>query len=191
MKIVDYYQANLKYLTFKTEKSILNKYRALPNSKSLDLGCGKFPEDIFNTKNAFGIDIVESKNKKIIKCDLSRENIPFENEYFEYVTGRDLIEHIPRQIYVDGKIKLSFIDLMNEIYRVLKKDGIFYSNTPFYPNSSSFVDPTHVNHITTETFNKYFCSPLLYAKRYGFVGKFKLEKQFYKNQNLITILKKI
>ena len=48
---------------------------------------------------------------------------------------------------------------MNEIYRVLKPNGIFYGITPVYPKESVFVDPTHVNFITKNSF-KYFVYPL-------------------------------
>lgn len=192
MRIIDLYRNRIKYFTFQNERNILKKYENLSeNSTSLDLGCGRIPENIFNANKALGIDIVPSLNEDIYQCDLSRENIPFQDSFFEYITARDLIEHIPRQIYIGNNLHFPFIHLMNEIHRVLISSGILYMNTPFYPNIEAFIDPTHVNFITTETFKKYFCEPLIYAERYGFVGAFKLERQFYSGNNLITILRKI
>ena len=192
MRIADFYRNKIKYFTIRNETSIIKNY-ITKNGKSisLDLGCGKIPENIFLAEKAFGIDIVSSPSKDIFQCDLSREKIPFEDSTFNYVTARDLIEHIPRQIYINESLHFPFIHLMNEINRILKPSGILYMNTPYYPNSEAFVDPTHVNFVTTETFKKYFCEPLNYARRYGFSGKFILEKQYYSGDNLVTIMKKI
>ena len=65
---------------------------------------------------------------------------------------------------------------MNEVSRVLKPGGIFYALTPFYPKKSALSDPTHVNLITIDTV-KYFTTPHLWAKMYGFSGSFELLTQ--------------
>lgn len=79
---------------------------------------------------------------------------------------------------------------MNEIYRVLKPGGVFFSRTPFYPISSAFTDPTHVNVITADTFPMYFDDKHTWAKMYGFKGGFKLELQAVNETHLIVLLKK-
>jgi hypothetical protein len=79
---------------------------------------------------------------------------------------------------------------MNEIYRTLKPGGIFLSRTPFYPISSAFTDPTHVNVITADTFPMYFDDKHNWAKMYGFNGGFKLTLQAVHNTHLVTILQK-
>jgi hypothetical protein len=60
---------------------------------------------------------------------------------------------------------------MNEVWRVLKPNGIFYALTPVFPHHSVFVDPTHVNFITNKTHN-YFCGPNPLGRIYGFKGHF-------------------
>lgn len=45
---------------------------------------------------------------------------------------------------------------MNEVHRVLKPNGIFLHQTPAYPSTVAFRDPTHVNIITEETIPHYF-----------------------------------
>ena len=45
---------------------------------------------------------------------------------------------------------------MNEVWRVLKPNGIFKDHTPDFPKQESLVDPTPVNFITEQTVN-YFC----------------------------------
>jgi SAM-dependent methyltransferase len=52
----------------------------------------------------------------------------------------------------------NLIPLMNELHRVLKKNGLFQIRTPLYPHPQAFQDPTHVRCFTGETF-KYFHSP--------------------------------
>ncbi|OOY52284.1 hypothetical protein BOV94_02870 [Solemya velum gill symbiont] len=99
-----------------------------------------------------GVDIRESEDGTIVSADLAIEAIPFESDSFDFVTAFDLIEHIPRIIYAPER-RFCFVELMNEIYRVLKPGGLFYSFTPAYPASAAWRDPTHVNIITDETFH--------------------------------------
>lgn len=159
-------------------------------TKSLDLGCGNKPKNPFNADELYGIDI-RGDGKKILSADLAVERIPFEDKYFEYCSAFDFIEHIPRIIYAPER-KFCFVDLMSEIYRVLKPGGKFLSYTPAYPAAAAWRDPTHVNIITTETFPLYFDVKNCIAKMYGFRGGFEVEaQQWHKNKiHLISILKK-
>jgi hypothetical protein len=60
---------------------------------------------------------------------------------------------------------------MNEIFRVLKPEGIFFHATPCYPFNAAFQDPTHVNVMTEDTIYLYFCEPA-WARMYGYTGSF-------------------
>jgi SAM-dependent methyltransferase len=159
-------------------------------TKSLDLGSGPSPNNPYNADEVFGIDIRADLGANIFAVDLTLSGIPFNNDYFEYVTAFQFIEHIPRVIYAPEK-RNPFIELMNEIYRVLKPGGIFLSVTPAYPHPAAFQDPTHVNIITEETFTKYFDDTHTWAKIYGFKGRFKILQQEWSGANLITQIKKI
>ncbi|MFA5984740.1 MAG: class I SAM-dependent methyltransferase [Methylococcaceae bacterium] len=143
--------------------------------KSLDLGCNNLPRNPYNYAELYGIDLpdINIPNVTYIQANLSLENIPFENNFFDSVTAFDFIEHIPRQILsLESKsTRLPFIELMNEIWRVLKPNGKFYALTPVYPSPAAFQDPTHVNFITRETHN-YFCGLSPLASIYGFKGQF-------------------
>lgn len=159
-------------------------------TKTLDLGCGLKPKNPFNADELYGVDIRES-DEKVLVADLAIAPIPFKDEFFDYCSAFDFLEHIPRVVYAPER-KFCFVDLMSEIYRVLKPGGRFLSFTPAFPAPAAWRDPTHVNIITTETFPLYFDSKNCAAKMYGFKGGFDVEKQYWhKNKiHLITILKK-
>ena len=59
--------------------------------------------------------------------------------------------------------------------RALKPGGLLYAQTPAYPNSAAFTDPTHVN-IITESTHEYFTRPRLTARQYGFKGDFAVRR---------------
>lgn len=80
---------------------------------------------------------------------------------------------------------------MNEAYRVLKPGGLFLAQTPVYPYSACFSDPTHINPITSETFSQYFDDQRQWGKMYGFNGAFKIESQVRHSTHLISVLRKV
>lgn len=148
--------------------------------KSLDLGCGLYPRNPFNADEVYGVDIIDiEENDNFKSADLSVSPIPFPNNYFDYVSAYDFLEHIPRVIYIDGKIRNPFIEVMNEIWRVLKPGGTFVAFTPSIDDPEVlFTDPTHVNYITKGTV-KYFTTDVVpLGRMYGFHGDFELVKQY-------------
>jgi len=161
-------------------------------TKTFDLGCGLKPRNPFNADELFGIDIRPNENQDIKVADLAIEAIPFPDDHFDYVSAYDFIEHIPRVIYNPNR-RFSFIELMNEIYRVLKMGGTFASFTPAFPKEAAFVDPTHVNIITENTFPLYFDNKNRWGKDYGFIGSFEIVDQKWhpNNSHLQTIMKKV
>ena len=146
-------------------------------TKTLDLGCGYSPRNPYNADEMYGVDIVDIDHPNARKADLAIEPIPFEDNTFDYVTGYDFLEHIPRLLYIDGQRKQPFIDLMSDIHRVLKPGGIFRAHTPCYPHGATFQDPTHVNFITDYTVQYFAGEAIGHGKMYGFKGEFKLLKQ--------------
>ena len=149
-------------------------------TKHLDIGCGINPRNPFSRDMLYGIDIINVDNSEVdfeyIKSDVVLEKLPFEDSFFDSISCYDFLEHIPRTIHRNSKLEFSFIEFMNEVHRVLKPKGIFYALTPGYPDQAAFVDPTHVNFITSKT-HKYFTLPKLRAKAYGFKGSFKLSSR--------------
>lgn len=163
--------------------------RQLTESSSLDIGCGTEPRNPFRAQHVFGIDIRANAEKNIRYADLAIEPIPFPDCFFDYLTAGDFIEHIPRVIYAPAR-RFPFVQLMNEIWRVLKPGGIFMSRTPVYPFSAAFRDPTHVNIISHETFPLYFDDKRRFAAMYGFVGYFRILAQAVRPPHLISLLQR-
>jgi len=146
--------------------------------RKLDLGCGPTVAHDTNYDEVYGIDIINPNNFDHIKVvDLVVEPIPFPDDYFDLVVCTDFLEHIPKLVYVPTR-RYSFIELMNEISRVLKTGGQFNATFPVYPNTQAFDDPTHVNQITFKTM-MYFnvdssFSTNVCKNYYGYTGSMRL-----------------
>ena len=182
-----------KIPTLKTDlQSLHDEFRLVDQDQSiaLDMGCGSSPSNRFSASECFGVDLVESKKNKVIKCALGFDSLPFPDDYFDYLTAYDLIEHIPR--YSDNAPnKTPFIFFMNECFRILKPNGVFLSMTPIYPFFGAFQDPTHNNIITKETISAYFSDRKCdIAKHYGITASFKILDQKMYGQHLIVVLSK-
>jgi SAM-dependent methyltransferase len=159
-------------------------------SRTLDIGCGANPRNLFTADEVYGIDVREDVSKNIICADLVVEPIPFPDNFFDYASAVDFLEHIPRLIYVPHR-RNAFVEIMNEIWRVLKPGGQFVSFTPAYPSPEAFRDPTHVNIITEETFSMYFDATNRWAAAYGFKGAFNILSQEWRGPHLLTVLSKV
>lgn len=146
-------------------------------SRALDLGCGDRLKNPFLADILHGIDFGSNPVLNVVGVNLSIQPIPFKASYFTFVSAFDFIEHIPRVLCVGDATRNPFVDLMSEIYRVLKPGGLFLSVTPAFPSKIAFSDPTHVNIITEDTFPQYFCGSSPGAKPYGFTGSFNLLSQ--------------
>ena len=93
----------------------------LKKSKILDIGSkdenGSLKRYTNNQHEYIGIDMVPGKNVDIVQED--PYIIPFDNDTFDIVTSTSVFEH-----------SSMFWVLANEIFRVLKPNGLFYLNAP-------------------------------------------------------------
>jgi SAM-dependent methyltransferase len=147
-----------------------------PVTRHLDLGCGGRPRNPYARDVVCGVDIAPAPvdaDVEIRTANLAVQRIPFGDDEFDSVSAYDFLEHIPRVLpTADGRgTRFPFIELMNEVWRVLRPSGRFYASTPAYPHAMAFQDPTHVNILTKDS-HTYFARPQLLARMYGFTGDF-------------------
>lgn len=145
--------------------------------RHLDLGCGGSPRNPYDRGVLCGVDICPADVRATHEhrvANLVVEPIPYPDGGFGSVSAYDFLEHVPR-VFPDAKggTRFPFIDLMDEIWRVLADGGRLYALTPAYPHPDAFVDPTHVNIITGDT-HRYFCGDAPEGRMYGFKGRFEV-----------------
>jgi SAM-dependent methyltransferase len=143
-------------------------------SQHLDLGCGAVPRNPYGCDDLYGVDLAgRTTDPRIRGANLALRPIPFDSDRFDSVSAYDFLEHVPRVLPTpDGQsTRMPFVELMNEVWRVLRPGGMFYASTPVYPAKAAFQDPTHVNFMTVDT-HRYFCRPEKLAAIYGFTGEF-------------------
>jgi len=99
----------------------------------LDIGCGTYPLFLMRTSFAekYGIDkLIDHgylKSRQVPGVRLAHHNIeaggalPFEDDFFDVVTMLAVYEHVEYD---------RLIDILDEIYRVLKPGGIHVATTP-------------------------------------------------------------
>lgn len=146
-------------------------------TRHLDLGCGPVPRNPYGCDELYGVDIAASADGRVRQANLAVQPIPFDSRSFDSVSAYDFLEHVPRVLgMADGQgTRFPFVELMNEVWRVLKPGGVLYAVTPVYPHPAVFQDPTHVNVLTTGT-HEYFARPTRTAAMYGFVGDFSVRR---------------
>jgi SAM-dependent methyltransferase len=158
---------------------------------ALDIGSGPSPRNPFLSKLAYGVDIrsYDKGTARVLKCNLAGDPLPFPDSYFDCVTAFDVLEHIPRVLNLNGEQVYPFVQMMNEIWRVLRKDGYFFSQTPCFPMKEAFQDPTHVNIMTEDTLSLYFCDKA-WARIYGFEGSFSLVEEGWSGSHYWAVIQK-
>ena len=83
-----------------------------------------------------------------VKADIYRDitrGLPFEDNTFDVVYMHHILEHI--------RDNDDFFFIINEVFRVLKIDGIFDICVPPYTFEGAFSDPTHCRFFTPRTFD--------------------------------------
>ena len=115
------------FLAKKRAAKANNLLKQSKKEKILDIGCGSYPYFLLNTnfKDKYGIDpsikVSAIKNINFKKLDVTKQKLPFKDNFFNAVTMLAVFEHL------DNK-KIPFV--LKEINRVLKKDGMLVMTTP-------------------------------------------------------------
>ena len=145
-------------------------------TKLLDIGCG-IGEYVraFRQLNilAFGLDkrIETNPDLGYYKCDIEIEQIPFPDNYFDFIFTKSVIEHVQ-----------NIEHLFTEIYRVLKPSGKIIVMTPDWSScyKDFYIDYTHIRPFTLKALRetllifgfknvkveKFYQLPLLWKKPY-------------------------
>ena len=167
----------LKYVHERDEGKVAGVNRDI--RRTLDLGCNEFIRNPFKADDLYGVDFKGNKELNISSWDANVDFLPFPDNFFDYVTAYDFLEHVLRILYLPTSqnnpkpylVRYPFVELMNEIHRVLKPNGFFSSCTPMYPEAAAFSDPTHVNYLDQSTFLNYFDTEKRWGSLYGFTAE--------------------
>jgi glycosyltransferase involved in cell wall biosynthesis len=124
----------------------------------LNLGSGYIP-----IQGYINIDNRAEVNPDLL-CDVL-EGLPFDDNSVDEIRAFDFLEHIPI-----GQT----IQVVSEIWRVLKNGGRFESLTPSTEGRGAFQDPTHVSFWNQNSW-LYYSDPL-YRNLYGIEANFNIEK---------------
>ncbi|MFT5220810.1 MAG: ubiquinone/menaquinone biosynthesis C-methylase UbiE [Gammaproteobacteria bacterium] len=102
----------------------------------LNVGCGRKKLD-----DQFGIDINPRSNADLI-CDLNKIPWALEDNTFKEVHCHAVLEHLH-----------NFYGVMEEIWRVSENGTLVYIDVPHHTDTAAYTDPTHVNHLTSFSFD--------------------------------------
>ena len=137
----------------------------------VDLGCGdQVRGDVRIDRTAEGTTATDI-------CWLGFEPIPLADNVADEVRAFDFLEHVPWIVYAreDGKWveHRPGVFLMDEVWRILKPEGLFDTHTPMAPNQEAFQDPTHVSFWAPRT-PLYFTAEHALRTRYGIKACFRI-----------------
>lgn len=167
---------------------IANKYISI-HDNVLDIACG----------NGWGSAILASVAKRVVGADLSKKsiseakekyklsnlsfevhnalNMDFKNDYFDIIVSMETIEHIDDEKF------------LQEVYRVLRYEGLFIVSSPQNCLGSFPLVPHHLREYTLEEFKKlllqFFSIKDFYSNRPNL-----LLKGEYKGTGMMAICKK-
>jgi SAM-dependent methyltransferase len=112
-------------------KDMVSPYIINPDARVMEIGCWDgesaiYYKEMLQINEIYGVDCFEDcvykaarKGVKSNFCDLEKDRIPFENDYFDLIIANQVFEHL-KNIYFP----------LTEIYRVIKPNGLFLIGVP-------------------------------------------------------------
>ncbi len=104
----------------------------------LNVGCGNKRIDGYIGVDKYPCDAVE------YVCDIENEKLPFEDDSVSGIMMDNVIEHI-----------VDIPKVMGEMIRVSKPGSLITIITPHFSSISSWVDPTHIHHLSYFSFDHF------------------------------------
>ncbi len=104
----------------------IRKYSKQLDGNLLDFGCGSKPyKKFFNVEKYYGVDIIDRGHpheQELEEIDVyyDGKRLPFKDEAFDSLFSSEVFEHI-----------FNLEDILNELRRVLKKEGRALFTVPF------------------------------------------------------------
>lgn len=117
--------------------------------KILEIGCGRRKFESSKDEVTY-LDIIDLPGVDIVH-DLNKIPFPFENNKFDLILANHVLEHLN-----------NLIEVMEELYRILKPFGLLRILVPYFASPSAFIDPTHKRYFTLGTFD-YFSEKSEYS----------------------------
>jgi len=138
---------------FKLCKHISTSYLKEFKSKKikfLDIGCGRgvhtknFMKHLNGEFYAVDLEKSEIENVNVSSCNLESQILPYDDNFFDVVFTKSVIEHISNTN-----------NFISEIYRVLKAGGSLVILAPDWQSQMKnfYDDPTHVKPFTIKSMN--------------------------------------
>lgn len=117
----------------------------------LNIGAGfQKIEGFLNVDYVQCIDNEGNKYTDVI-CDIEKERLPFKDNSVDEIACYETLEHMGHDRDNPDKLE-ALIFLMNEMWRVLKPEGILKGKVPG-TTDGAFADPTHKRVFTQSTFD--------------------------------------
>jgi len=121
----------------------------------LDIGSGKGNHLVGFSRNGMNVKGLDKRKEcieilsdfDVRECDLEKDRFPFEDNYFDFVFSKSVLEHV-----------YNTENIVKETYRVLKPGGITVQLTPDWATDYKIFwdDPTHVKPFTRKGFRQAF-----------------------------------
>jgi SAM-dependent methyltransferase len=133
-----------------------------PGARLLDIGCGSgwlaahFSEYTGVERDPVAVEHALSLGRNVVMCDVEREPLPFDDQTFEGVVLKDLLEHVRDPVAV-----------VREARRVLTEGGRLYASSP---DAQRWVwdDYTHVRPFTLRGYKRLFADHGFVIERAGY-----------------------
>ncbi|MCP9861506.1 methyltransferase domain-containing protein [Cyanobium sp. Cruz-8D1] len=166
---------------------------------SVDLGCGSTIRNPFRAARVIGVDAAITAEGVLTQW-VGFQPLNLADSSVDVVTAIDFLQFLPRFLFADGQVHNPFVRALNDVWRILRPDGLFYAETPAHPHASAFANPAHLNVISEDTVQYFARLPnadgqpsaaqaLALGRQQGFAGQFQLLDQHWQGTRLCWTLR--